>query len=319
MAKISVVACMRNEALFVLEWVAYQIACGFDQVAVITNNCTDGTDEIIDAVSAHNPIVHHIRNEVPPNQSPQAAGMRLALNHAELKTSEYMLHCDSDEFLHVSCGDGMVQDLLEVTGEADCIALAWRPFGDSGLQQWAGGSVIEQLTYADDRVRGRPNLHKSLFKPNKFKRAIDHMPKDPVEEGVILVNSRGDHIANNSLYHPRLPRFMEMSMSDVTWDNACINHYAIRTRDLFLMKNLRGDGMGRVHQKYQIGSGYWKNYNKNNVAAPEAQRHLPLTLQLCEEFREIAGIREIEDSALAAYFEARRTTLTDEQIARWTL
>jgi hypothetical protein len=44
----SIMACMRNECIFALEWVAYHRVIGFDHVFVCTNDCDDGTDEMMD-------------------------------------------------------------------------------------------------------------------------------------------------------------------------------------------------------------------------------------------------------------------------------
>ena len=41
-----IVACMRDEALFVVEWVAHHLAVGFDRIIVYTNACSDGTDRL---------------------------------------------------------------------------------------------------------------------------------------------------------------------------------------------------------------------------------------------------------------------------------
>ena len=51
---------------------------------------------------------------------------------------------------------------------ADCIALAWRPFGDSGIEKWPGGSVIEQCTMSDRKIRSHTVLHKCMFRPKRF-------------------------------------------------------------------------------------------------------------------------------------------------------
>ena len=42
--KVALVSCMRNEGLFVLEWVAYHALLGFDDILVFTNSCTSGSE-----------------------------------------------------------------------------------------------------------------------------------------------------------------------------------------------------------------------------------------------------------------------------------
>ncbi|MEL7000367.1 MAG: glycosyltransferase family 2 protein, partial [Pseudomonadota bacterium] len=42
---------MRNEAPYVLEWVAYHRIIGFDHIVVCTNDCDDNTPALLDAIA----------------------------------------------------------------------------------------------------------------------------------------------------------------------------------------------------------------------------------------------------------------------------
>lgn len=318
MTQFAAVACMRNEALFVLEWVAYQLVCGFQTVAVVTNDCTDGTDIILDQIAASDDRVIHIRNDIQPGEAPQVAGMRMAFANPRLMAADYLLHCDADEFLHIDVGSGKVGDLLAVTGPADCIALAWRPFGDCGIKRWSGGSVIAQFTHAAARLKYGATLHKSMFRPSRFGRATDHMPKDPVDDTMTAVNARGDEMPTTSLYETRQARYRPLTDKHMTWDVACIHHYATRSQDVFLMKNQRGDGMGRASGRYFVNSKFWVRYNKSEVEVPRARQHLDATLAQMAQFRAIGSVAQTENDALAQFIAARDTVLTPAQIAAWT-
>ena len=43
---------MKNEAPFVLEWVAYHKVIGFDEIVIAFNDCDDGTAELLRALEA---------------------------------------------------------------------------------------------------------------------------------------------------------------------------------------------------------------------------------------------------------------------------
>ena len=46
-----VLACtMRNEGPYVLEWVAYHRSIGFTDLVVCTNDCVDGSPDLLDAL-----------------------------------------------------------------------------------------------------------------------------------------------------------------------------------------------------------------------------------------------------------------------------
>lgn len=314
----AVVCCMRNEAIFLLEWLAYQLVVGFDTVAVITNDCTDGTDLILDEIADRDDRVLHIRNRIAPGEAPQVAGMRLAMAAPRLREADYLLHCDADEFLHVARGAGRVEDLMQPLGDVDCVALAWRPFGDNGHRKWPGGLVLENCTRADNRPHSAAVLHKSIFRPTRFARAIEHMPKDPVSADVRLVNARGEALEARSLSHPTHARFRGMGVKQITWTPACIHHYAIRSEDVFLMKNDRGDGMALETRKYFINSQFWRRCNRNSVEVPEAQQHIVALRRVLDELRAPKRVARLEAQAFEAFCRRRDALLVPEQIDAWT-
>lgn len=67
--EIVLVACMRDEALFVVEWVAHHLASGFDRIIVYTNDCADGTDRLLDAMASVVPVERY-DNPGPMTRAP---------------------------------------------------------------------------------------------------------------------------------------------------------------------------------------------------------------------------------------------------------
>ncbi|CAN0284511.1 unnamed protein product, partial [Chrysoparadoxa australica] len=107
--RIALASCMRNEGIFLMEWLGHHRALGFDEVIVVTNDITDGSDRLLDALAAKG-LVTHIRQEVRKADAPQDSGMDLVLRHARDKGITHVLHIDSDEFLAMR--HGSLTDLL---------------------------------------------------------------------------------------------------------------------------------------------------------------------------------------------------------------
>ena len=68
---------MKNEGPFILEWVAWQRLIGVDRIVVLTNDCDDGTDAILDQLDRL-ALVRHLPNPVEavppgPTITPQIA------------------------------------------------------------------------------------------------------------------------------------------------------------------------------------------------------------------------------------------------------
>lgn len=149
----AVLTCVRNEGMWLLEWVAYHRAIGFDEIFIASNDCTDGSDAMLDRLEQMG-LIHHIRTQARPGISPQEAGCAQALAHPAMVAVDWVLHIDVDEFLMVHIGAGGIQDLLAEVGEADVIALTWRMFGSGGRRLWPGGSVLQSCTRSEAGCAG---------------------------------------------------------------------------------------------------------------------------------------------------------------------
>lgn len=312
----AIAACMRNEGQFLLEWVAYHRAIGFDRVFVATNDCTDGTDAMLDRLAQIDDVVH-VANPLEPGTGPQVSGMRRMLAHPAMADIEWLLHCDADEFLDVSIGTGRVQDLTAALSPpddpADVIALCWKPMGSCGLKDWPGGSVIETFIRTSRRPRRLSERHKSLFRPALFDAAIDHMPKAPRRDSLTLKDSAGNRLDPHSLFHPTQSRFRKNQSTDLTWENAALRHYAVKSEDVFLMKNIRGDGMGLSSNNYTLGSRYWKYGDRNKREDRAMLRHLPATRAVWDRYLADPVLGPLDRAAQDWFRNQRALHLTEDR------
>lgn len=320
----AIMACMRNEAMFVIEWVAYHRLIGFDKVFVCTNNCTDGTDLILDRLDEMG-VVHHICNDELNGLAPQPAGVARVLSHHLIADVDWLLHIDADEFLNISLGDGQVSELLALAQGFDAMGLTWRLFGDSHMTEWSGGLIIEQQVLAEAKQTPFSAMHKTFFRPDRFGAGIDHMPKDPVDETIKLCNTRGWELNPAPLYDRessdlRMARGLEVNRKrKFGWYNACINHYAVRTPDLFLLKNVRGDGIGsRFNKRYFLNSRWHRSANRNDVEDRSIQRHLPALRAEVSRLLDDAVLRAAVAKAERLFRQLRSEHYTPENIAQWT-
>ncbi len=320
----AVMACMRNEALFVTEWVAYHRLIGFNHVLVATNDCTDGTDLILDRLQALGQV-HHIRNDDLGGLAPQPAGVLKVLARAEVQRADWLLHIDSDEFLNIQHGGGHILDLTRRVEDFDAVGLAWRLFGTSGLTEWPGGLVTERLVMAEGVQAHFAAMQKTMFRPARFRAGIDHMPKLPVAPGLRLGNARGMALNAEPLYDPatsdlRVAWGREVNRKRLFgWDGAYVNHYAVRTPDLFLLKNVRGDGVGsRFAKRYHLNSRWYRAANRNEVQDVSILRHLDGLRRILGLLRQDRELVALETEAMARVQTMKATHLTPDNIRAWT-
>ena len=295
------VACMRDEALFVIEWVAHHLVIGFDRIVVYTNDCHDGTDKLLEALSKHAPVEHY------DNPGPYEAGtiqkqaLQEAMKLPQVSDAEWVMHIDADEYLNVETGNRRLVDLLALFPNVDVIAIMWRFFGSSGIERWEGGSVVEKFIYCEDNLpepeSGQLTGFKTIFRPQRFKMISVHSPKLPIgDRPVRAVNSIGLDLDPHPMLQLRGSGFRP-TKENVTWVNASLHHHHVKSDDLHRLKFSRGDANGRKNRKRKIGSEFYERTNRNEVVNRTLLAYRPEVSALEQKFRAIPEILQAEQEA----------------------
>ncbi len=248
-----IITAMKNEGPYILEWIAYHRLIGFDHFLVYTNDCSDGTDAILDRLSELG-IVTHERNRVL-RRGPQKSALKYAYTHPATARADWILVSDVDEFLNIKVGDGRLDDLLAQVPDADVIPVTWRLFSNDGKMEFSENLVIEDYTDAELPVaKGGQERRfvKSVFRPRpEIERFGTHGPVHP-DEALARICWRmpdGSRVDPATRTRPR---------GNFAYEVAQINHYATRSVDSYLVKKDRG----RVNHHRQImGLDYWNRMN----------------------------------------------------------
>jgi len=303
-----IVACMRDEALFVVEWVAHHLALGFDRIIVFTNDCSDGTDALLKAMAAALPVEHY------DNPGPYTAGtiqkqaLEMAFDLPQVRQAEWVLHIDADEYLNVTVGNRRIDDLIALFPDVDAIAIQWRHFGSAGVAQWQPGSVVETFTRCEAEVPV-PGANaeigfKTLFRPQKFKMMGVHTPKLPWRKRVpVVVNTAGTPMPIEALMSRRKSGY-KVEAAHCTWANACLHHHHVKSDDLHLLKHARGDANGRKNKKRVIGSSFYQLVNRNEVENASLVGLRPAVEPIEVQIRALPQMAQLEATALA-WFRTR--------------
>ena len=293
---------MRNEALFLVEWLAHHLSVGFDRIVVYTNDCDDGTDRILHLLTQTGRIEHH------PNPGPYTVGgtiQRHALYTAfqlpHVRGADWALHIDADEYVNVTVGQRNIDDLIAIHPGVDAIALMWRLFGSAGKAIWEGGSVIESFTRCEERLpdpaAGEIPNFKTLFRPRRFRAMSVHSPKYP-RRGVLpkVVNTDGVDMPVAKL-RTRTGSGYVVSAEQVTWKNACLHHHHVKSDDLHLLKHARGDANGRSNAKRLLGSAIYQQANRNEAESTSLLGLRRRVRRWETRLRAIPGVLEAEAAA----------------------
>ncbi|MDP4033299.1 MAG: glycosyltransferase family 2 protein [Pseudorhodobacter sp.] len=173
---------VRNEAGFLLEWLAHHRACGFTDFLVFSNDCSDGTDAMLERLQALGWLTH-VRNDGPHPQGPQWAALKAADRHPLKAAADWVLFFDIDEFVNIHTGNRTLADLLAALPDATAIPLTWRMFGNAGVVRYSGAAVTETFTRAAPAVLHWPwqaALFKTLFRNDgSYGKLGVHRPRNP--------------------------------------------------------------------------------------------------------------------------------------------
>ena len=113
---------VRNEGAFLLEWLAHHRAAGFTDFLVFSNDCDDGTDNMLDQLQSLGAL-QHVRNNGPHDGGVQWAALKLADRHPLVKSADWILALDIDEFVNIHTGNHTLTALLSALPDATAITL----------------------------------------------------------------------------------------------------------------------------------------------------------------------------------------------------
>jgi hypothetical protein len=258
---------MKNEAPFVLEWIAYHKIIGFDEIVICSNPSNDGMEELLEALAEAGEI-RHLRATVPAGARPQLVASRTYSAEVGYRENDWYLWLDADEFLNVHVGKRTVSDLIEAMSGKSCAMLNWRIFGSSGNKRFQGRFVDQHFSGAavpEFPVNGQV---KTLFRKSAFYHGFGlvgvHRPLVAVGSDLRpedIVTGNGGSPSHSSRRHRRwlngedFGRSAYVSPGEFGWALAQINHYIVRTPELFALKRQRGrgykaDAVGEANQRH---------------------------------------------------------------------
>ncbi|MFW2587497.1 glycosyltransferase family 2 protein [Sagittula sp. SSi028] len=257
---ITAVLCLRNEAAFVLDWMAHHLTCGIDHVVALSNDCDDGTDAMLDRL-AEMGLVTHLRNDGPYDKGGiQFTGLKLADKCDAVRRAEWLLPLDIDEYVNVHVGDRRLPALLAALPDADAITLTWRLFGNAGVVRYADRPVTEQFTRAAPEIMQWPwraAMFKTLYRNDGTYRKLGvHRPRNPDPDRVD--NARWFDAQGRALDAQFRNRRIFSNYGQPMYGLAQLNHYPLGAMESYLLKADRGRA---VHSDHSLGMDYWVERN----------------------------------------------------------
>jgi len=256
----AIVAIFRNEAPYVLEWLAHHRTIGFSNVYIADNVSDDGTSELLAALDRLG-YIRRISFPTSEGQPPQfAAYDRLLREFAH--EEEWVALIDADEFIlplaeHRDV-EGALAPLVE-QGDIGAIALNWACYGSSWRLNHTSGLVMERFFRRAFQKFG-PNYHyKTILRRSAFERVLQNPHHLELKPGFRYVRMDGEELCPHQKHGQGLS-------TDVLWHGLRVNHYLVKSRQEFWEnKSPKGRATlvgGTKGEKYFVG------HDKNDVGDP---------------------------------------------------
>ncbi|WP_126975708.1 glycosyltransferase family 2 protein [Frigidibacter oleivorans] len=273
---------VKDEGAFLLEWVAFHRSAGFTAILGFSNDCSDGTDAMLDRLAEMGLAIHE-RQAGPFAKGPQWTALNAAERHPALAAADWAMPIDIDEFLNIHAGDGTLDALFAADPRATAFALPWRLFGNGGVTGFEDRPVTAQFLRAAPPGMAWPwraAMVKTLFRNDgSYARLGVHRPRQPRPDAL----PRQRWIAGSGRTLP--PRFAQTGLfvppAPDMYGLAQINHYALGAMESYVVKAARGRA-NREAAAHDMS--YWVERNfdteEDRSILPAAARAAPLLDEL---------------------------------------
>ena len=264
--QVTAVAMMKDEGPYVIEWIAHHLAIGFTDLVVYTNDCSDGTDDMLIRLERLG-LAHHRRNVIPEGLRPQPSALNHAQDEPVVQRSDWIMVFDADEFLSIRHGDGTLDGLLAAVKAEDAngIVVTWRIFGSGGVVDWSRAPVTEQYLMAApvtwnkgwgvktlftfDADYWKLGIHRPKMKTRHIKTGFPDLVKWLTGSGAVMED------------YFKFRGWRSITRT-VGYDWVQLNHYAVKSVDSYAIRKLRGN-VNLKKDKYN--SDYWSLQDRNEV------------------------------------------------------
>ncbi len=269
-ARFLVTTCMKDEGPFILEWLAWHKAIGIQDIVVFSNDCTDGTSDILDRLDALGEL-RHLPNPALGfgETSFQPAALAFTPYLSEFGHADFYISIDVDEFINIRVGQGLMSDLLAETGPFDALSMSELNHGSNRQDGFEPGLLMKQFPRHQrerpGKWRSRRGVKTIVRLGDKVKHIRNHRPDMRKDKGdVTWLDGSARPLAN--LHDDPTENGIDVRG---TYDLVSLDHFALRSIGSYLMKMARGDV---VVSGKSVSPRYWRMRDRDSDLTSSFER-----------------------------------------------
>lgn len=289
----ALVVTIRDEAPYLLDWISYHLAIGFDRIIFYSNDNTDRGIDLINAIGKYYDVSHYSNDalvDIPDGSksiihNPQYRAYWRAIKDRVYGDVQWVGFFDIDEYLVLNRHDAVASFLKDHAG-LDAIAMNWKCFGSSGLLRYEPSPVFERFNWCAQKNWWQNGTVKTIARANAIKStAGGHL--------VVLHDPEGKYGYTDGR------RVTCASNADVVvHDMVQLNHYQIGSVEDFLLRRLRGDVIvneGDLKPRNKYNSGYFILMDRNEETDQKVDRFVPNVMMKKKALLARSDIAEIQE------------------------
>lgn len=302
---------VRNEAAFLLEWLAHHKQVGFTDFLVFSNDCQDGTDLMLDRLADMGEVTH-LRNDGPYGKGGiQFTAYKQAEAHPLVQSADWIMTLDIDEFVNIHVGDHTLSALFTALPEATAIPLTWRLFGNGGQIRYQDMPITQTFFGAAPVVLHWPwraAMFKTLYRNDgTYAKLGVHRPRSP--DDAKLKNARWFDGEGRELPAKFARNRIFSNYGQSNYKLAQLNHYPLGAMESYVLKAARGRA---VHGDDTLGLDYWVERNFNVEKDRSIQVIAPEVLGEIDRLKTDTTLSDLHKSATAWRHAQFETLLAQE-------
>lgn len=311
--RVTAVTCVKNEGPFLLEWIAFNRIIGVTDFLFYSNDCSDGTDLLLDRLAAHG-IVRHLPNPAE-GRNYQMEALADAQRQPLVQAADWVWIADVDEFLNIHAGQGCIADLIAACGDPQAISVTFQFMANGDVEAFEDRPVISQFLrshnpeiWTDQTAQEVKTLVRRDF-PLRYYGA--HRPffgaRLAPDRRPVWTDGSGRRVPEKFLLAENKRRIRKFPAQGAR-DFATLNHYALRSLESYLVKNDRGD-VNRENRSFD--TGYWCDRNDDSHHDDTILRHLPRLEAEMLRLADLAGVGALHDLCVARHRETLARLMAD--------
>lgn len=257
---LAIAAPVRDEAPYLLEWIAHHRALGVSLFLLGDNGGTDETSELLERLAQANEIVRVDWRS--------AKYFQLAFNAQAIAVArdyvDGLFLIDVDEFLRPMNPAGSLLEACEPWLRDDtvsAVALNWAIFGSSGHRTQADEAVTERFTRRAEQDFPVNRHTKAFVKPSRASGPSGNAHALDITGGRYIASGGADVVWDTTTAKSGISE-------SVAWERLRIDHFVVKSVEEFERKRARGCADHPFSEAQRAAPEYFAGHDRNEVLDP---------------------------------------------------